>query len=298
MNTTTEENKDTEQILKQFTAYLTEREASRSTKENYVRYVRQFLMFADGRELSKNLMLEYRDKLLKSSLAHTTINLKLVSVNRYLESIGREECRIKLLKIQRKHYVADRITEEEYGMLLACACENNDEKYYYIMRVLGATGIRIQELSYFTVQNLQRKKSGIEIWNKNKCRTIVIPEGLRSELLQYAEKYQIKKGPVFLGNRGKAISRGAVWKKLKDIAKLAGVESDKIYPHAFRHFFAFSYIQKYGNVSTLADILGHASVEVTRIYIQQTMEDTRIQLEALDIWKRAASLVNNLRQTG
>ena len=292
------DNQNEEQTLQRFVWYLTEREASKSTKDNYLRYVKQFLKFLGERKPTKELLMEYRSCLLESGLAHATINLKLVSVNRYLEFIGRPECKIKLLRIQRKNYVSNRITEKEFGMLLDDAYAHGEEKYYLIMRVLGATGIRIQELSNFTIQNIQKKKANIEIRNKNKCRIIVVPEGLREELLQYAKNNGITAGAVFRGNRGTAISRSAVWKKLKQIADRAGVETEKVHPHAFRHFFAFTYINKYKNVSILADILGHTSVETTRIYIQQTLEDTRHQLDELDVWKKDERYFYNFCKTG
>lgn len=156
-----------------------------------------------------------------------------------------------------------------------------DEKYYLIMCILGTTGIRIQELSKFTLEALLKNNGNIVIRNKNKTRIVPLPAPLKKELLQYATKQHITSGAVFLGNRGTPITREAVWKKLKLIAEAAGVNPDKIYPHAFRHFFAFTYIEKYHNVCTLADILGHSRVETTRIYLQQTLDDTRVQIDSM-----------------
>ena len=174
-----------------------------------------------------------------------------------------------------------RMTEAEYEQLLSYAHTHKETKYYLIMSTLGTTGIRIQELSMFTVEALSKNNGNIEIRNKNKTRTVPIPTHLKKELLSYARENNITIGAIFLGSRGTPITREAVWKKLKKIAEEAGVDSDKIYPHAFRHFFAFSYIKEYHNVCTLADILGHSRVETTRIYLQQTLDDTRNQIGSM-----------------
>lgn len=267
--------------LKAFVRHLTEKEKSKSTIESYTRYVSGFLKYMDGNEITKELVIQYREHLESRNLVHTTINLMLVSINCYLEYVQKPECRVKLLKIQKRNYVDTRMKEEEYEQLLTYALTHNEKKYYLIMSVLGTTGIRIQELSMFTVKALSKNNGNIEIRNKNKTRTVPIPAHLKNELLCYARENNITTGAVFLGSRGTPITREAVWKKLKKIAEEAGIDADKIYPHAFRHFFAFLYIKEYHNVCTLADILGHSRVETTRIYLQQTLDDTRNQIDSM-----------------
>lgn len=267
--------------LNAFVRHLTDKEKSKSTIESYTRYVSRFLKYMDGNEITKELVIQYRQQLKRENLAHTTINLILVSINCYLEYIQKPACRVKLLKIQKKNYVDARMMEAEYEQMLSYALSHNEKKYYLIMRVLGATGIRIQELSMFTVEALLKNNGNIEIRNKNKSRIVPIPTQLKKELLSYSRQNNITTGAVFLGSRGTPITREAVWKKLKAIAGKAGVDADKIYPHAFRHFFAFSYIKEYHNVCTLADILGHSRVETTRIYLQQTLDDTRNQIDSM-----------------
>lgn len=267
--------------LKAFVRHLTEKEKSKSTIDSYTRYVSGFLKYMDGNEITKELVIQYREHLESRNLVHTTINLMLVSINCYLEYVQKPECRVKLLKIQKRNYVDARMTEAEYEQLLSYAHTHKETKYYLIMSTLGTTGIRIQELSMFTVEALSKNNGNIEIRNKNKTRTVPIPTHLKKELLSYARENNITIGAIFLGSRGTPITREAVWKKLKKIAEEAGVDSDKIYPHAFRHFFAFSYIKEYHNVCTLADILGHSRVETTRIYLQQTLDDTRNQIGSM-----------------
>lgn len=267
--------------LNAFVRHLTEKEKSKSTIESYTRYVSRFLKYMDGNEITKELVIQYREHLESKNLVHTTINLMLVSINCYLEYVQKPECRVKLLKIQKRNYVDTRMTETEYEQLLIHALTHNEKKYYLIMSVLGTAGIRIQELSMFTVEALSKNNGNIEIRNKNKTRTVPIPVHLKNELLSYARENNIMTGAIFLGNRGTPITREAVWKKIKIIAEAAGVNPDKIYPHAFRHFFAFTYIEKYHNVCTLADILGHSRVETTRIYLQQTLDDTRVQIDSM-----------------
>ena len=187
----------------------------------------------------------------------------------------------KVAENSKRNHVDVRMTDKEYEKLLVHTLHKGDEKYYLIMCILGTTGIRIQELSKFTLEALLKNNGNIVIRNKNKTRIVPLPVPLKKELLQYARKQHITSGAVFLGNRGTPITREAVWKKLKLIAEAAGVNPDKIYPHAFRHFFAFTYIEKYHNVCTLADILGHSRVETTRIYLQQTLDDTRVQIDSM-----------------
>lgn len=269
--------------LTAFKEYLNKKEKSQSTIESYIRYVRNFLEYIDENEITKELVIQYKAKLEKEGFAHTTINLMLVSINCYLEYMDKQSCRVRLLKIQKRNHVDVRMTDKEYEKLLVHTLHKGDEKYYLIMCILGTTGIRIQELSKFTLEALLKNNGNIVIRNKNKTRIVPLPAPLKKELLQYATKQHITSGAVFLGNRGTPITREAVWKKLKLIAEAAGVNPDKIYPHAFRHFFAFTYIEKYHNVCTLADILGHSRVETTRIYLQQTLDDTRVQIDSMYI---------------
>lgn len=173
------------------------------------------------------------------------------------------------------------ITEKEYKMLLDYARESGREKYYLIMKVIALTGIRVSELQYITVEMLD--KGYVQVFNKGKAREIYLPDNLISPLHAYCESKDIRSGPVFRGNTGAPISRTAVWKMLKHMSDMVGIDKDKVYPHSFRHFFALSYMEHFSNIFELADILGHSDLSVTRIYATTSIEQKRKRMNCLDI---------------
>lgn len=226
-------------------------------------------------------MIDYKKSKLQSNLKIETINLHLTAVNKFLKYIGREDCRIKLNRTQKSRSVNNVISKQEYKSLCNYAVESGNLKYYYIMRTLAGTGIRISELSFFTVEAIQRGR--ISVRNKGKNREIYIPEEIMKELKAYYLKENIVTGAIFCSYTGKPISRVAVFKMLKKLARLAGVAPEKAYPHSFRHLFSLTYIEKYHNLSELADILGHSSLETTRIYLSDSAERRQAKIGAIGL---------------
>lgn len=261
--------------------YLYEQELSEATIAVYLRIAKKFSDYVGGMDLDKMKVLEYKKQLEQSSLAASTVNQHIIAVNRFLRYNGRPDCVVKTNRIQRQMGIVNVISAEDYERMLVYAKEQKDDKYYAIMKTLALTGIRVSELCYFTVENIG--KGHISVKNKGKSREIYLPDCLVSILQEYCCAHQITEGIIFRGNTGKAISRVAVWEKINRIAGKAGIDRRKAHPHSFRHYFALLYLKKYSNMFELADILGHSSLETTRIYATATVEDKRSRMEQLDV---------------
>lgn len=271
----------TNKALKQYEQYLTEQELAEGTKEIYLREAKRLLEHLSDAQPSKGCLLTYKKQLEAKSYEISTQNLYIIAINRYLKYIGRADCTLKANRVQKGRSVAQVLTMEEYHKLLACAMERGSEKYYMIMKTLAATGIRIGELKYFTVEALDGQV--IQVTNKKKTREVCLPNGLTVELRRYCCREKIERGVIFRGKSEKAIDRTTVYKMLVRIADMAGVPRAKVHPHSFRHLFARTYMGKYSNLFELADLLGHSSLETTRIYARGTVMERRQRLDALGL---------------
>lgn len=266
--------------LRDYENYLIGQELSEATITVYIRVAKEFLHFVGPGDIEKCAVINYKKKMEDSNLAVTTMNQHIIAVNRYLRFCGYTDCVIKTYRIQRKTSLSNVIDDEDYQKMLVYVKEKQDDKYFAIIKTLALTGIRVSELSYLTVDKIG--KGYIVVRNKGKVREIYLPDCLITILEEYCKKYGITEGYIFRGNAGKAISREAVWEKINRIAARAGIDPKKAHPHSFRHYFALLYLKKYSNMFELADILGHASLETTRIYAMATVEDKRKRMGELD----------------
>ncbi len=266
--------------LEKYRKYLSNQELAETTIAVYMRIAGRFLSYIGDGDIEKSAVIAYKKELDHVGYSPTTMNQHIVAVNRYLRFCGREDCQVKTRRIQRRTSVSNVINDLDYQRLLTCARESRDEKYYAIMKTLALTGIRVSELGYITVENMT--EGHIIVCNKGKVREIFLPDCLIRILQKYCEQKHITEGYVFCGNKGQPISRVAVWRKIGQIAERAGVDRAKAHPHSFRHYFALMYLKKYSNLFELADILGHASLETTRIYAMATVEAKRERMEDLD----------------
>lgn len=267
--------------MKEYEEYLRMEELAAGTRDIYLREAKRLAEYLSKREITKGRMVEYKEVLLKKGNSASTVNLHIAAVNRYLRYAGFEDCSLKSLKIQMRHSLSQTLTVKEYKSLLKYAQESGKEKYYLILRTLAMTGIRISELQFFTVDLLAQKV--ILVTGKQKIREICIPEKLIEELQDYCRKQGIKKGVIFRGRKEMPISRGAVYKMLVSMADMAGMEKGKVHPHSLRHLFAVTYMEHYGNLFELADLLGHSSLETTRIYVRSTVEKKRQRMNELGL---------------
>ena len=264
-----------------FQYYLEKQELSPATIRIYMRYIRKFIRYLDGRTITKQNVMAYKGMLLESGYKIATVNLSIIAVNKFIRFSGKENCIVKTKKYQKARSLENVITGEDYKMLLDYAKESGRQKYYLIMKVIALTGIRVSELRYITVEMLD--KGYVQVFNKGKAREIYLPDRLIPLLRAYCDKEDIRNGAIFRGTTGAPISRTAVWKMLKHMSDMVGIDKDRVYPHSFRHFFALSYMEHFSNIFELADILGHSDLSVTRIYAATSIEQKRKRMNCLDI---------------
>jgi integrase/recombinase XerD len=256
-----------------FRDYLICEERAAATIEKYVRDIRFFIRFIPpGQPLMKEAVLQYKQSLLQTYKT-ASANSMLVAVNRFLEFIGRRDCQIKLYKIQQSpiRKREKELTKEEYRRLVLAAKQKQSERLSLLIQAICSTGIRVSEHRFITRESL---KSGIvSIRNKGKERSIFLSKELCRELLIYCRRKGIYSGPVFITRNGKPLNRCNIWAEMKGLCRTANVSPEKVYPHNLRHLFALTYYRLEKNIAHLADILGHSSMENTRIYTSASDEE-------------------------
>ena len=257
-------------------------ERAAGTVAKYRRDVTAFARWLGGRPVSKENSTGWKAYLLNRGYAPRTINSMLAAVNSFFRFAG-WNIKVKFLKIQRQLFrdATRELNRAEYTQLLAAARSNGQGRLALIMETLCATGIRISELRYITVAAVQQGKATISL--KGKIRTILLSTKLCRKLLKYAKKQKIATGEIFLTSSGKGISRRQVWHELKRLCAAAGVESSKVFPHNFRRLFAVTYYKASRDIARLADVLGHSSIETTRIYLTVSGADQARQLDRLGL---------------
>lgn len=264
--------------ISKYEDYLKGKSLGGSTVKIYLRAVKFYYGISGNRKPDKDYLNKYVDMLLQK-YKQSTVNLYSVALNSYLEYIGKSELKIRIKRLAVKRSLENVISINEYQRLLEYARETHRDKYYAILQVLAYTGIRIGELKYITVDCVMNGHT--VIFNKGRSREIFISENLKRELLYYCQVSHIHEGIIFKGNKGQAITRGAVWQMLMKMADMTGIAKEKVHPHSFRHMMAIQYMNKYKDISELADILGHSSIEITRIYTVTTKEEKCRKLNAL-----------------
>lgn len=272
----------TEQIMA-FAKYLRQAERSAGTIENYVRHIRAFAAWLAGGAVTKEAAAGWKAHLMSAGYAPATINAMLGSLNRFLAFMDWPECHAKALRLQRRLFRDDSrdLNQGEYDRLVATAHAQGRERLVLLMEAICATGIRVSEVRYLTVEAAQKGRAEIAL--KGKIRTILIPGKLRRKLLKYARKNKTVSGEIFLTRNGKPMSRKQIWAEMKALCKAAGVAPSKVFPHNLRHLFARTFYKVCRDVAKLADVLGHSSIETTRIYLISTGAEHERQLERLGL---------------
>ena len=276
-------NLTNEQILA-FSTALFQAERSQATVEKYLRSVRVFSLFLDGRPVTKDTVLAWKKYLQREeNYSPSTVNASLAALNYLFNFLGWADCRTHYLKIQRRLFreTGRELDRADYEKLIAAALGLGRERIALVMETICATGIRVGEVRYITVEAVRAGSATISL--KGKIRTILLPGKLCKKLLKYARKQKIISGEIFLTGGGKPMSRCQIWAEMKRVCKTAGVDSSKVFPHNLRHLFATVYYRIYKDIVKLADILGHSSVETTRIYLLTTGTEHRRQLERLKL---------------
>lgn len=271
----------TPESIVRFAKMLCAAEHSAGTVENYVRHVRAFMCWLDGNVVTKEAVSRWKQALCAQGLRACSVNGKLVALNRFLEFLGIGDCRVQLLRVQRSVFRDDsrELTRREYERLLSVARKHNKERLALVMETICATGIRVSELKHITVKALVRGRADIAL--KGKIRTILLPRKLCKKLDAYAGKAGIVEGELFLSKSGYSLSRKQIWADMKALCRLAGVMPSKVYPHNLRHLFARMFYKNSKDIVTLSDILGHTSINTTRLYLVSTGVEHRRQMERL-----------------
>ena len=266
--------------LSDFARQLQEDERSPATIENYLRHIRAFAAWAGGQAVTKDLATQWKEHLI-SQYRPGTVNTMLVSLNRFFAFLGWYDCQVKTLRIQRRLFREDsrELTRAEYERLVSAAQASGRERLVLLLETICSTGIRVSEVKYITVEALKLGKAEISL--KGKIRTILLPNKLCRKLLKYAKKQKTVSGEVFLTRNGKGMSRKQIWAEMKSICAKAKVAATKVFPHNLRHLFARVFYKACRDVAKLADVLGHSSMETTRIYLISTGVEHAHTLERL-----------------
>jgi len=267
----------------QFEDYLRHDEREESTIEAYLRSLTRFAEWADGRAVTKELAMEWKTALSEAGYRPISVNAMLAAVNKFFTCMGREDCKVKYLKLQRQMFRKSEkdLSKEEYHRLVQAAHEKGDLRMELILETICATGIRVGELKYITVEAV---RAGVaEIALKGKIRTILLPHRLCRKLQKYAKQQKIASGKIFLTQDGLPVSRQSIWTRMKALCEAAGVERSKVFPHNLRSLFARSFYGSCHDVVRLADVLGHSSIETTRIYLMSTGKEYLRQLDKLGL---------------
>lgn len=274
----------TDILVDEYCDYLRAEEKSKATICKYRCDLCKFQNYLQGREVSKSLVIEYKEYLLQNQCYEvSSINSYLTALNCFFEFMGWHDCKVKTCKVQKNSFAPESkyLTKGEYKRLVSAARKKGNMRLVFILNTICATGIRISELSSITVEGV--KKGKIMIHNKGKIRTILIPAELQRELKLYAIQKNIEEGIIFCTASGKTIDRSNIWREMKALYLAADVNAEKIFPHNLRHLFAQCFYALKKDIATLADILGHSSIETTRIYIRSTCEEHRKELEQLGL---------------
>lgn len=263
--------------------YLQSEERSPGTIANYLRHLRAFARWLDGAPVEKSSVVRWKTHLLAAGYTPATINGMLASLHSYFHFRGWAHCRVRYLRVQRKLFRADdrALSRAEHQHLLRTARARGWRQLALVVETLGATGIRVFELSAITVEAAQNGRAEIHL--KGKIRTILIPARLCDKLRQYARQKKIIRGEIFLNADGKPMTRYQVWAEMKNLAKEAGVAPSKVFPHHLRHLFATVFYETFHDIARLADMLGHSSIETTRIYLAAPGSVCCRQLESLQL---------------
>lgn len=270
--------------IEKFRRFLIEEEKAQATVEKYIRDVTSFMLWCGDRELDKMLVLEYKKSIIENH-SPKSVNSVISSLNSFFVFNGWFDLKLKAVKIQRQIFAKKEkeLSKAEYERLIAAAKKKSSKRLYHVMQTICSTGIRVSELRFITVEAVKAGKSVIN--SKGKMRVVILPKQLCKVLSRYANDMQIEKGPVFVTKSGKPIDRSNIWSDMKKLCDEAGVPKEKVFPHNLRHLFARTYYTMEKDIVRLADILGHSSVNTTRIYTMETGEVHRRQIEKLCLLK-------------
>ncbi len=268
----------TSKMITAFEVELRNDEKSNNTIEKYLRDVKCFVTFARERTIDKVLVLEYKSQLEKD-YAIASANSILAAINSFFKFVGWYDCCVKQFKVQRKTYCSEEseLTKQEYIALVRVSEQKKNERLSLLIQTICGTGIRVSELEFITVEAIKHGEAVVSC--KGKSRKVFIVKELCRKLQKYANKQNITSGAIFITKTGKPMNRSNIWREMKSLCEQAGVNPNKVFPHNLRHLFARTFYGIEKDIAKLADILGHTSINTTRIYIITTGAEHRRKLE-------------------
>ncbi len=277
--------KITEKVILRFRDYLITEEKSVLTQQKYIRDIRAFMAWLGNRPIQKGAVVEYKQHLLHS-YAPASANSILSALNTFFSFQEWDDCKVKTVPMQRQLFLTPdkELTKTEYVRLLDAASKKQNKQLFYLLQTICATGIRVSELRFITAENVKTGKAIISC--KSKMRVVFLPKQLCDLLKKYMIMYRIESGPIFVTRKGNPLNRSNIWKLMKSLCACAGVAKEKVFPHNLRHLFARTFYSLKKDIVRLADLLGHSSVNTTRIYTVETGVEHRKQLQKLGLlWR-------------
>ena len=269
----------TDKQIVAFATHLKSEEKSENTIEKYIRDVSAFADYIGEAEITKEAVISYKNKLISDNYAVRSINSMLASLNGLFSFLGWADFKVKSIKLQRQIYCPEEkeLTKAEYMRLVNTAKQKGNERLNLLIQTICGTGIRVSELQYITVESVKCGEAVVSL--KGKTRSVFIVRELQKKLLRYAADQKITSGAIFITRNGKAMSRTNIWREMKSLCEQAGVNPQKVFPHNLRHLFARTFYGIEKDIAKLADILGHSSINTTRIYIITTGNEHRQRME-------------------
>ncbi len=270
-------------LINDFQMSLKMEEKATATIEKYVRDVRAFANYLAGRSVTKALTIAYKQNLLELGYAIRSINSVIASLNSMFSFIQMPEYHLKALKVQQQVYCSaeKELTREEYKRLLQISKATGNLRLNLVIQTICGTGIRVSELSFVTVDAVKKGEALVSC--KGKTRRVFLVQQLQKKLLQYITQHKIREGCIFRTRTGKPLSRTNIWREMKNLCQQAQVDPRKVFPHNLRHLFARTFYRIEKDIAKLADILGHGSINTTRIYIMTTGEEHRRRMEKMHL---------------
>ena len=271
-----------QEMMNKFITGLYTEEKSGNTISKYRHDIQFFAEYAKEREICKSLVVEY-----KAFLAHkyaiSSANSMLAALNAFLRFQGWEDCCVKPYKVQKRVFCSEEeeLTKAEYIRLVEAAKKCGNQRMYFVLQTICGTGIRVSELQYITVEAVQKGEAIVSC--KGKTRVIIIVKELQKRLLHYIKCRRLESGAVFITRNGKPVNRSNIWREMKCLCEKADVRPEKVFPHNLRHLFARIFYSLEKDVVKLADILGHSSINTTRIYMMTTSAEHRSRMELMHL---------------
>lgn len=251
--------------VQEYTQYLYEEERSEATINKYIRDIKKLMVYINGEMITKDKIVSFKQELVKTYKI-SSVNSILVAINRFLDYIGLSNCKVRLLKMQKRIFTSQEklLSKEEYVRLVKVAKNKKNQRLYVLLQTICGTGIRVSELKYISVEAIKEGKAVVN--NKGKIREVYFSKQLKLLLLSYCKSCHIKQGAIFITKNGKHLDRSNIWSSMKALCKDAQIDERKVFPHNLRHLFAFTFYNIEKDLVRLADLLGHSTVETTRIY--------------------------------